>query len=97
LAEFELEKIDRTDITIQENITITATEGLIRFRKGLFEEGRALYRRAIEMARENKEASYVMRALIYLAHEEIYAKTGLAIQALENAEENLKNFIQIKS
>ena len=39
MAESELERIDRTNITIQESIVITATEGLIRFRKGFQMKG----------------------------------------------------------
>jgi tetratricopeptide (TPR) repeat protein len=92
LAESELERIDRTNTTIQESIVITATEGLIRFRKGFPDEGRVLYRRAMDIARENKESSYVMRAFVYLAREEVYAKTPLAIQALVKAESEAKKF-----
>lgn len=92
LAESELMRIDKTSITVQERIIITATEGLIRFRKGLLDEGRALYRRAIEIATENKEPGYAMKGLVYLAREEVYARTELAKQTLENAEKEYKKF-----
>lgn len=51
-----------------------------------------LYKRAMDIAQKNKEPSYVMRAFVYLAREEIYAKTPLAIQALEKAESEAKKF-----
>ena len=46
----------------------------------------------MDIARENKEPSYIMRAFVYLAREEVYAKTPLAIQALEKAESEAKKF-----
>lgn len=92
LAEAELGKIDRTSVQTQVRITITATEGLIKFRQGLQDEGRVLYRRAIDLAKESKEPRYVLRAMVFLAREEIYARTELAKQALETAEKEAKNF-----
>jgi tetratricopeptide (TPR) repeat protein len=92
LAESELERINRASITIHERIVITATEGLIRFRKGFQDEGRALYRRAIDLANKNNEPGYALRGLVFLAREEIYARTELAIQTLENAERESRNF-----
>lgn len=93
LAESELERINRTSLTVQERIVITATEGLIRFRKGFQDQGRELYRRAIDLAQENKEPSNALRALVFLAREEIYAQTELATATLENAEREAKNFL----
>lgn len=92
LAEVELEKIDRTQLTVVGQIVITATEGLIRFRKGLPDEGRALYKRAIKLAEENNEPGYALRALIYLAREEINAGTILGPKTLENAEKEAEGF-----
>jgi tetratricopeptide (TPR) repeat protein len=92
LAQPELDRIDRGSLTVQERIVVTATEGLISFRRGALEEGRALYNKAIEIARENKERSYVLRALIFLAREEIHARTPVAIKALESAEKEAKFF-----
>jgi tetratricopeptide (TPR) repeat protein len=92
LAELELERIDRSSLTVQERIIITATEGLIRFRKGFHDEGRALYKRAIDLAEDNKERSYVLRGLVFLAREEIHARTAFAVKALENAEREAKSF-----
>lgn len=91
-AEFALAKINRTGLTERERIVLTATEGLIEFRKGFSDEGRALYRRAINMANANNEPGYEMRALIYLAREEIYARTELAISALDTADKESRNF-----
>lgn len=94
LAESELDRIDRTSLTAQERIIVTATEGLIRFRKGFLDEGRALYRRAIDVANQNGEPGNALRALVFLAREEINARTELATQTLEKAEKEAKNFHQ---
>lgn len=91
-AESEIESINRSSLTVVERVTTTATEGLIKFRSGLKDEGRELYRRAIEIARENKEPSYAMRALVFLAREEIHARTDFAKQTLEKAEKEYQGF-----
>lgn len=92
LAESEIQRIDRTSLTTQERIVLTATEGLIRFRSGFPDEGRALYRRAINMAQENQEPGYALRALLFLAREEIHTRTQFAAQTLEKAEKEAKSF-----
>lgn len=92
-AEVEFEKIDRTSLSVEEQITTTATEGLINFRKGFKDVGRAFYRRAIEIAQENKESSYALRALVFLAREEINARTEFAKPTFENVEREAQNFV----
>lgn len=91
LAETELARIDKTSLTPEERVLITATEGLIKFRKGFPDEGRALYHRAIELAKENKEPGYAVRGLIFLAREEINSQTEAARQALEIAAREFQN------
>ncbi len=90
LAEAELEKLDRGSLKIETRIAATATEGLIRFRRGFFTEGRALYIRAIQLAQENSKQNYVFRGLVYLAREEILARSEVAEQSLESAEKEEK-------
>jgi Tfp pilus assembly protein PilF len=92
LAEQEVARIDRTSLTIQDRIVIKATEGLIEFRKGDAAEGRSLYREAIELANENDKGGLAIRALVYLAREEINARTPIAKLALENAELEFEKF-----
>lgn len=91
LAEVELNRIEKAGLTVPERIVVTATEGLIRFRQGLPDEGRFLYRCAIKLAQENHEINYVVRALVFLAREEIHARTDRAISALETAEREGKD------
>ncbi len=92
LAEAELERIDRTSLTAQNRIVIKATEGLIEFRRGNPAEGRVLYKSAIQIAEENNEPGYTMRALVYLAREEIYARTEFAKLTLQHAESEFEPF-----
>jgi tetratricopeptide (TPR) repeat protein len=86
LAERELGRIDKTSLSDEEQIVITATEGLINFRKRNIVAGRELYRRAIEKAKEHKQAHLALRAFMFLAREEINAGTDEGQQALGNAE-----------
>jgi tetratricopeptide (TPR) repeat protein len=91
-AELELDRIDRAALNVQSRIAIMATEGLIEFRKGNDLQGRALYRRAIQIAEDNKEQAYAMRALVYLAREELLSGTEVAVPTLENAEVEFRKF-----
>lgn len=86
LAELELNRIERSDLDLEGQIVTTATEGLIRFRQGKISIGRSLYRDAIKLAAANDKKLYILRALIFLAREEIFAKTSLARKSLEAAE-----------
>jgi hypothetical protein len=93
LATIELERIDRTVLSEDEKIVNIATEGLIKFRKKFYNEGRVLYMRAIERAQKrspnDKDA---FRALMYLTREEIYAKTEMGLVTLENLESEARKF-----
>jgi hypothetical protein len=89
-AERELSKIDRGSLDDEHKIVLTATEGLIHFRKRDLHTGRALYRRAIELAKESNWPSYVARAYVYLAREEIRANTLDARKAILVAEYAVK-------
>lgn len=91
-AEKELALIEHSSLRISEKITTTATEGLIKFRKGLHKEGRQLYRSAIKIAQDNNEPGYALRALAFLAREEIIAGTEYAKQTFLMAENDAKGF-----
>jgi tetratricopeptide (TPR) repeat protein len=92
LAEDELDRIDRSSLDLEGRIVTTATQGLIRFRQGHLDEGRTLYMKSIELASTNDKKAYVMRALLFLAREEILARTPLATKALEAAEAEASKF-----
>jgi tetratricopeptide (TPR) repeat protein len=93
-AQKELDRIDRMspDLTIQQKIVIIATEGLIKFRMGFAAEGRSLYTKAMEFAKENNEPGYALRAMLYLAKEEINTETSDALTALEKVENEAKKY-----
>jgi tetratricopeptide (TPR) repeat protein len=71
--------------TGQPTVALTATHGLVCFRAGLIEEGRALYLKAIESAGHGTKQRAL--AALFLAREEILSSTAFAGQALERAEE----------
>jgi tetratricopeptide (TPR) repeat protein len=91
-AERELNQIERSSFTIEEKIITTATEGLIKFRQGLHEEGRQLYRSAIKIAQDNNELGIALRGLVFLAREEIYAGTKYAEHTFQIAENEATRF-----
>jgi tetratricopeptide (TPR) repeat protein len=91
-AENELSLIERSSLSISEKIVTTATEGLIKFRKGLYQEGREQYLNAIKIAKENNEPVYAFKALAYLSREELIAGTELANKSYEMVKSEAKRF-----
>lgn len=91
-AQAELDRIDKSKLRVDERIVVTATQGLIHFRNGQIEEGRQFYTQALELARSESEPSYVLRALLFLAREEVYAKTNKAREALSKAEDEARKY-----
>lgn len=73
-----------------ERIAITATQGLLFFRRGNSSEGRAFYRRAIEQAKKRGMRSSSAVAAIYLAREEILSKSEEINAAIELATEEAR-------
>lgn len=69
VREFDL--IDAARLDRHELSVVTATEGFLRFRSGRPEEGRALYRLAVESALRAKRPDVVRLAGIYWAREEL--------------------------
>lgn len=68
-----------------DSIIYLATKGLIFFKKGLFDEGRKLYHQAIENSLKSNDKCIKAKASIYLAIEEINARTEFARTAFEAA------------
>jgi tetratricopeptide (TPR) repeat protein len=64
-----------------DRIAKLATQGLISFREGRPEEGRALYHQAIDVAAAPAYAQLKQMAMMYLAFQEIEAGTSLALKA----------------
>ena len=78
-----IQKVDYRTIDNRNEICITATKGLIKFRELKFEEGRKLYLEAINKSRnvKNKELSGI--AILNYAREEILAKSEHIGKAME--------------
>jgi tetratricopeptide (TPR) repeat protein len=77
-AELVLEKADMSKATPFDRACLKATEGMLRFRKGRIEEGRALYRESLNITRQIKNTALHADALIHLAIEEIRADSDVA-------------------
>jgi len=79
-------------LRIDELIVLAATEGLISFREGAIERGRDLYAKAMEIASKDKENSrFVEMSRVYLAREEIRARTSETTHATRLLESIAKN------
>lgn len=97
LAEAEelFKSIKAEDIReVTQGMTIIATAGLIAFRRGSTEEGRALYRQAMDLAKGQQYRKHRAVAAIYLAREEILARSPEAEKAVElanNETRSIKN------
>jgi tetratricopeptide (TPR) repeat protein len=77
----EMERLPRSDI---EELVFSATRGLLAFRSGAPDEGRALYREAISAARDPGLRAV---AAIELALEELRGRTPFAAETARVAEE----------
>lgn len=73
-----------------EQIVWYATHGLLSFRKGLIEQGRELYTKAISVASRNGFEDHKALAALILAREEIKSSTSEANQAFSFAENLVK-------
>lgn len=84
-AELEFAKIDRGDSDADTHrITLTATEGLLRFRTGKIQEGRMLYENAIAASATENQKQHAL-ALIHLCREEMIAGTLRVEQTYKRA------------
>jgi len=69
-AEEEFNKINFNDLDDNQKIVVTATEGLINYRKGLAEKGKELYLKAYNEAKKIDQNELSAKAMIYLSREE---------------------------
>jgi Flp pilus assembly protein TadD len=86
-AQLLLSSAKVTDSSDASNVTLLATEGALMFRSGNTELGRHLYLDAIELARRQRLQKYVAMGAIYLAHEEVLARTEQKSVAIHRAVE----------
>jgi tetratricopeptide (TPR) repeat protein len=89
-AMYVLDKLKLADVRKEVLIEYVATWGLIQFRQGLVEEGRALYNLAIDRAHKGRAAEDEALATLYLAREERLAGTEHADETLRRATELVK-------
>ena len=84
--------IDRNKLDDESVIYWLATGGLLKFREGFPEDGRTLYLQAIDKAGSPSTSGRSVAAAIYLAREELLAKTPFGLEALERAGRFLKSY-----
>ena len=69
---------DYTQATGTAAITLAATQGLLLFRSNFCDGGRELYQLAMRKAQQMGNPNYTLRANLYLAREELLARTPIA-------------------
>jgi tetratricopeptide (TPR) repeat protein len=84
-AERVISSVETGRVSDPSRVTLTATLGLIYFRKGMTERGRELYLDAMEQAKKKGILNYRAMAAAYLAREEFLADTGSGEVALKRA------------
>jgi len=80
-----LKRINLEEIEGLSAITLAATEGLLLFRKGFPDRGRQFYQLAISKATAQGNTRYKVMANLYLAREELIARTPSAETAASRA------------
>lgn len=84
-AEKALARADPKTVGGSVQVALLATSGLVLFRKGMHQEGRKLYLAAIEKAAKLSLRKHQAIATIYLAQEEMRAKSGYSTEAFDRA------------
>ena len=89
-AQKALQRVPPQSISGVSAVTLAATQGLVLFRAGFTSEGRELYLKAMEKATSLGFTKYRAMAALYLAREEMLARTnewqGRLKQALEETQ-----------
>jgi tetratricopeptide (TPR) repeat protein len=80
-----LNKVDIESVPEIDRVVLIATQGLIHYRSERIREGRESYLRAVEIAAENGDRIHHAIAMLYLANEEVRAKTPDCTETLEVA------------
>jgi len=81
----ELKSIDYASVSGTVAITSAATYGLWLFRTGQHDQGRKYYRLAIQKAEADSDPRYRLNAALYLAREELLARTDVAHETAKKA------------
>jgi tetratricopeptide (TPR) repeat protein len=82
-AEITIKQIDDAESDRRDDAVITATKGMLYFRKGDVEQGRTSYLKAIRLATEGGVKTTAARAAVHLAIEEYIAVTPMRALAME--------------
>lgn len=77
--------INPTGVDLSTQVVLQATRGLLQFRAGNMEEGRILYRDAIDLAGQYGDTRLQALAWIHLAYQEMLAGSDSFFVALSNA------------
>ncbi len=85
-ARSQFESIERPAAEAGTEITLVATAGLLEFRSGRVDAGRALYLEAIEAARAAGKRQPAAMAFLHLAEEELKVRSPMASETLRLAE-----------
>jgi tetratricopeptide (TPR) repeat protein len=91
-ARVAYDQMERALLDDETRVYWLATGGLLKFREGFQEEGRALYNQAIDLAGPVNTSRRAVAATLYLAREEALAYTPYARPALNRAHEALRAF-----
>lgn len=95
LAEAALSEIGDANLDERERIVVTATKGMIAFRRGKSDEGRTLYHEAIRESSAPELVRFRVTAAINLALEELRAHSDLSIRAYRFAAEAFKGMTDV--
>jgi len=85
LAATHLERVQEQGLTTRERIVLSATWGLIEYRRGDPAAGRRLYDLAVQGARRLSDPSLLLHALIFFAREEARAGSALVSELVQEA------------
>jgi len=97
-AKHYLDKINVEQTVGAHKICLLATKGLVHYREGNAELGRALYLQAIEQALEEKNQYYYDLALMHLTREEIAVNSEHSNELVEKTSKiNAKNSLELST
>jgi tetratricopeptide (TPR) repeat protein len=92
LADEKVKQIDLTKLTKGDLAVVTATKGLIAYRRGDVESGRAQYREALRMAKEIENAKLYAEGFLYFVQEELRARTPTSANLLAESLKVTENY-----
>lgn len=91
-AQSALDRVDNTNSAPGDRVCLLATQGLIYYRRGVREQGRAFYRKAIEIAASENLARHHAEAFVHFALEEIRSRSADIGEVVSAAESSAGNF-----